>query len=50
VTQHLEIEEKRRILPLTSGAMRESLKTFKAAGVDTKKTLSTFGEKNNANY
>jgi len=25
-------------------------KTFKAAGVDTKKTLSTFGEKNNANY
>ena len=25
-------------------------KTFKAAGVDTKKTLSTFGEKNNSNY
>ncbi|MBE2248548.1 MAG: hypothetical protein IAE78_03290 [Myxococcus sp.] len=25
-------------------------KTFKAAGVDTRKTLSTFGEKNNANY
>ena len=25
-------------------------KTFKAAGVDTKKTLSTFGEKNNVNY
>jgi len=25
-------------------------KTFKAAGVDTKKTLSTFGEKNNSAY
>lgn len=25
-------------------------KTFKSSGVDTKKTLSTFGEKNNANY
>lgn len=25
-------------------------KTFKAAGVDTPKTLSTFGQKNNANY